>query len=67
MFIEPKTIMECKKCGGQVFEEVDEYGIYYDCLQCSAQYYRRNNLIQTQPMVELQPMMVRVEQGVLIK
>jgi hypothetical protein len=31
----------CKRCGGDLFLERDDDGVYITCLQCSAVYYRR--------------------------
>ncbi len=30
----------CKRCGGDLFLERDDEGVYITCLQCSAVYYR---------------------------
>ena len=31
-------IKECMRCGGDLFWERDEYGVYISCIQCGAAY-----------------------------
>jgi hypothetical protein len=32
----------CKRCGGDVSLECDAYGVYAECIQCGATWYRKS-------------------------
>lgn len=40
------TALRCKRCGGDLFQEEDQYGIFLSCLQCSAEHKQDGTLPQ---------------------
>jgi hypothetical protein len=40
-------IKGCKRCGGDLSIECDIYGVYAECIQCGANWFRKDLTIDT--------------------
>lgn len=47
-----KQEVRCKKCGGNIFGEVDQYGLCVFCLQCGAEINQNGELQIRDPIAE---------------
>jgi hypothetical protein len=40
-------IKGCKRCGGDLSIECDVYGVYAECIQCGANWFRKDLTLET--------------------
>ena len=45
----------CKRCGGDLSLECDIYGVYAECIQCGANWSKKDMMLPTTPKAEKGP------------